>query len=62
MKKPSHPNVNYDKFWQEYYKNGYYSATRKYGNRNIKNWMIRMAINFITLLKLDDAIKKIKKR
>lgn len=62
MKKPSHPNVNYDMFWQEYYKNGYYSATRKYGNRNIKNWMIRMAINFITLLKLDDAIKKIKKR
>lgn len=62
MKKPSSPNTNYEAFWNDYNRNGYHSATKKYGNRNIKNAIKRIIIYILNMTRLDNVIKTIRKR
>ena len=59
MKKPSIKNLNYEEFWNEYEKNGYRSAIKKYGNGNLLGRIKRFVVAMTNFTKADKIIKPI---
>ncbi|MBE5825484.1 MAG: 4Fe-4S dicluster domain-containing protein [Butyrivibrio sp.] len=62
-----HPNMHHastenkdgEAFWNEYTKNGYASAIRKYGNKNIKNSIQKTIAVIVYYLGLEDIVKRL---
>ena len=62
MKKPTQMSKLYSSFWSEYTRSGFKKATKKYGNRNLRNDLMRGMSEIIYYTGLEKILKRIMKK